>query len=872
MLRSVFILLRIFQTFAIVVNLSYSSSACAAGAFSNNSVYCHQGECLYCDEAGCMITPSGADQPMDIDDTSGINDLDESSARLLDERLSKLEAAAPSFKIHHHLPSHQMPVVTQRTVRRNQIKQIPVPVIKSQAGKKIKKPKKQPSQPLAPKKPLRIESAEVMPKIFYYKPTIDFAQYAVHEGDSRSANLIEGIIPLGKFPIRRLWFVDLRYYNPNGGAAEINIDLGFRGLFHQQTRLFGLYTGYDHYRSSTGRHFNQVHVGSELWLNRFFLGVNGYLPLGTKVYDNNAVNLAYLSSTSTTNQFNIIAEQGKERVLPGADAEIGVDMTHGLTVYAGGYYFDHADAHSVLGPKLRATYTFYRSSVSRLFSLFDRIRLEGLVSHDSVRGTTWLAGLRFTFGIGSDHPNPTTGVARHMVDPIRRDLNVIDQSYNVSPTILTQNGSPIVVEQVDNTTDLEDAITNSDIDVVGVLGSMTATDTLTVGDHALAITGGDYEFTVNSNPFTATVGRNGSLTAASSTDLFDISGGTSNITLENFTASVDEDYSFLDNTSSSSSFGIMTIENVTSDAPISLEVGNGQSGQLAFNHNRFITSVGGGIDVNADGTDAQLDVLTFTHNTVTSSDSDDNNTAIFQANNAGALTVGAVQSNVIKLLSDSGGNYVPLAIRALTGGDIKLNEGIRNNTVISTAIGINSDGLRLFVVNASSITLSHGIINNTIRVGSESSQNFACGLGIAGAGTITVNGGIKNNDITVLSEDSEGLGLQAGLNNSLVVNGGVIGNTISVDTGGNGINIASTPGATLNISDGFYSNKVTVEGDAGTAIALSTRDDEDSTVTVMVNRGTGSGASLLIAQNNLSAEGELVDLDEGTTDSIVITP
>jgi len=187
-----------------------------------------------------------------------------------------------------------------------------------------------------------------------------------------------------------------------------------------------------------------------------------------------------------------------------------------------------------------------------------------------------------------------------------------------------------------------------------------------------------------------------------------------------------------------------------------------------------------------------------------------------------------------------------LAIYALTGGDIKLNGGIRNNTVINTATGINSDGLRLFV-NASSITLSHGIINNTIRVGGESSQNFVCGLGIAGAGTITVNGGIKNNDITVLSEDSERLGLNAGLNNSLVVNGGVIGNTISVDTDGNGIKIQSNTAATLTIFDGFYSNKVTVAGDTGTGIALSTADDGVSTMTVTVDRGTGSGSSLLIA-------------------------
>ncbi len=81
--------------------------------------------------------------------------------------------------------------------------------------------------------------------------------------------------------------------------------------------------------------------------------------------------------------------------MPGGDAEIGFDLTRNLTIYGGGYYFNHSAIKSIVGPKFRATYTFYRPTTGRLLKLFDRIRLEGLISHDSVIGTSWLAGIRF---------------------------------------------------------------------------------------------------------------------------------------------------------------------------------------------------------------------------------------------------------------------------------------------------------------------------------------------------------------------------------------------------------------------------------------------------------------------------------------------
>jgi hypothetical protein len=381
------------------------------------------------------------------------------------------------------------------------------------------------------KKPLFNKPSKTSIHLFYYQPTIDLAQYALHQGNFRSANLIEGIIPLYQSGGALLSFADIRLYNPNGISVEGNIDLGFRRLFNQGNKLFGIYAGYDRYRSETRRYYNQANAGLEFWLKRFFIGGNVYVPFGSTVYDNDSLNLAYLVPTDTAYRYNIVFEQGKERAMPGGDAEIGYDFTHNLTLYGGGYYFDHADAKSIAGPKLRATYTFYRSQANRLLKLFDRIRLEGLVSHDSVRGTSWLFGLRFTFGLGRDF-NPTQGVVRHMTDPIRRDLNVVSTGLNTAPEFYMTDGHRTRVDLITANDDrtIDNAVnpaSGTAADIIGVNGNRSVANdqALSLGSRNLTITGGKYQFTANGHLYTiTTVGNNGTLTAASGENLFELNG------------------------------------------------------------------------------------------------------------------------------------------------------------------------------------------------------------------------------------------------------------------------------------------------------------------------------------------------------------
>jgi hypothetical protein len=80
--------------------------------------------------------------------------------------------------------------------------------------------------------------APMSPRSLFYTSSIDIAQYALHEGGSRSANLIEGFIPLYPRGPQNLLFTDIRFYNPNSTPLEGNVDLGFRRLFQGHSRLY----------------------------------------------------------------------------------------------------------------------------------------------------------------------------------------------------------------------------------------------------------------------------------------------------------------------------------------------------------------------------------------------------------------------------------------------------------------------------------------------------------------------------------------------------------------------------------------------------------------------------------------------------------
>jgi hypothetical protein len=751
----------------------------------------------------------------------------------------------------------------------------------------------------------------------YYIPTFSFAQYALHEADRRSANLLEGFIPFAQ-NLNSVVFVNLRYYNPNGTPVEYNGDFGFRHLFHKNQRLLGLYTGFDRYRSDTENYFSQVHGGFEYWMKQLFWGGNIYIPVGATADNFSSLNNAYLIPTSTSYRYNIGFEEGKERALPGVDMELGYDITHGLTVYAGGYYFGHNGVKSITGPKARMTYTLYHRPHHRLLGLFDRIRLEGLLSHDAVRGTNWYAGLRASITL-TKLTNSTQGLTRHMSDPLRRDLNVINSGYTEPRRLYKIDGRLARVDLVDGvngrTIDAAVAGTDTTADIIGVIGSHTPNDVLDLGSRNLTITGGDFSFEVAGQPYVVTLlGNDGKLTFSGQT-LFDINNSTSRTTaIENLTVdNTDNSYLFLENTSGNS-FGHLNVEHVMSNAPMQLYLlasNSNATGNLKFSNNTIslISSTaydhnslmnGLALILNSTTPGQLMTVSAFSNNTISVIHTD--TTPL-----ANAVYLGSVDSSAEGEIRFSNGiqNNKIILQTAATGGTPVA--GALFNTNVTTDVVGDISGNRIIKQNSSGagdawcqdgdLFVSGNITGNTIKSNHNTGSPLPLGLGIGWrqGGALTIMGNVSNNIFESSNNEFYGAGwyqfdsiniernifgdvrenqfitsdngtagygwlIQQG--DSLIIHGSVRRNTFTVknnqDTG-YGIHTLFLPNRDISISIGknFSFNQFIISGnDAGDNQAYGN-------VAVVLGIGNLSSSTQSMVTGNVT--GNVITIDDNAT-------
>jgi hypothetical protein len=375
-------------------------------------------------------------------------------------------------------------------------------------------------------------------KPYAYLPRIDFGAYRLNGSNANTATVLETLVPLYQRP-NILTFSDLRYYNQPGAPWEGNVAFGVRGL-NANHKIFGVYGSLDRFRSQSKRYFSQAMIGFELWFNRLFLGGNGYIAINPKAYSANAFNTASLVPTSTSDIYNIIYANGSEQILPGVDALLGYDFTNHLTIYGGGYYFHKTDVPTVFGPKLRATYTWYSRSRSRLFGIFDRIRLEAQMTHDNVRKTDWYVGIRVGINLGHNR-STLTRLQQHMVDMIRRDENVIDVQYTETQSNFLTNaaGSKVTVGLPTSYADFAtEAEGTTGVDIIGVNGILTAasgdTQSLDIV-RDLVINGGTYSFAVFGRPYSVVMGNEGEISVENSSDYLLNVQSSSNIDLEQMT-------------------------------------------------------------------------------------------------------------------------------------------------------------------------------------------------------------------------------------------------------------------------------------------------------------------------------------------------
>ncbi len=275
---------------------------------------------------------------------------------------------------------------------------------------------------------------------------------------SNYATSVDLFLPIWQ-QLTNLLFIDGRFYDRSSKPFEGNLHLGYRHFLPEQQQIYGIYGAFDRKRTSLGNYFNQLTIGGELWWNSLFLGGNFYQPIGTVAKLTGVTESVDLKQVSS-NIYNIWITDNKkyEKAMGGVDFEIGYEFVKGLTGYVGGYYFNSSDTDNIVGPKAKLTYDWSLKNGKRVCGLFDKLGLETGINIDNPRGTLWYLSANLRIGLLPSRDINLQDVSRHMVDLVRRDVDIIvnqasKKTSSADDSIIILNNDPQqildVIEQKD---------------------------------------------------------------------------------------------------------------------------------------------------------------------------------------------------------------------------------------------------------------------------------------------------------------------------------------------------------------------------------------------------------------------------------------
>ncbi len=523
----------------------------------------------------------------------------------------------------------------------------------------------------------------------------------------------------------QLLFSSLRLLDKSGKPWESSVALGYRCLNIDHTNLMGLYGGIDHLKTTTGDSFNQINVGVEAWHQDWFLGANLYHPYGS--HQHSAPNPQTFSISQNGGYRNIGFTQTTENALPGADAEVGRTLFGGLTVYAGSYYFHETDTRTLAGPKARAEYIFYAEPNHKIFGVFDRVAVEGLVTNDAVRGINYYGGLTVGISWGNTNANSNLrGVERHMVDRIRRDVDVVTES-NMQDVHL-----PVNIRDVDNLNDFNQALADDKADVIAVHGQIKDVADATI-DRGVYLTGNTYQFVQDNKPITVNLTEGGELIGASNDNpgdhgLLHIKGSEdSNITIRDLGLSVDQTAPLaIFHSSNDGSMGTLNVEQIHTNGSLSIEV-SGENNTATIDH---ITNSIFNLEQSGTLLPGGPDDVVDTINPLSALN--------FVSSNSGKLFIGEITNNMI----ETQGAYSPAMLFRTANGNMDI-DSINMNS-ISTHDG-RSPGLG-FIATGGTMNIKD-IIGNEINTSST-----GIGFIAESSGTLNIHQ-VSDNQIKLTNTD-----------------------------------------------------------------------------------------------------------------------
>lgn len=260
------------------------------------------------------------------------------------------------------------------------------------------------------------------------------------------ASEVDLFIPLWQAVPSHLIFTHARLYDRVGTPFEGNIHIGYRYLSEDETKLFGIFGAFDRKRSAFGNYYNQLTFGIENWFDKLYIGANYYQPIGARIKPtgiDEEYKIAKVDEARAYKNILLTAGYRDERILNGGDAEVGYEIVKGLTGYLGGYYFEADNKPTVCGPKAKLAYDYSLDNGKRILGVFDKIGLEAGIQHDKPRGTVGYASLNVQIGLAQHRSTNLQGTSRHMVDLVRRDVDIITVEGVVKrgdPTIARDKG------------------------------------------------------------------------------------------------------------------------------------------------------------------------------------------------------------------------------------------------------------------------------------------------------------------------------------------------------------------------------------------------------------------------------------------------
>ncbi|MEM9352335.1 MAG: right-handed parallel beta-helix repeat-containing protein [Planctomycetota bacterium] len=279
-----------------------------------------------------------------------------------------------------------------------------------------------------------------------------YTELEARMGDDVELGLFELFFPLWQDQDSML-FVDARGYQDDVSASEGNWGLAFRTMLPSDWVL-GVNGFFDYRRTEFGNDFSQGAFGLELLDIDKGFRLNGYIPDGE-------VKSAPGATTAAVSGGTIAVLPGLEASYYGLDAEAECLLWHrdgcrlgGLDLElwgaAGVYHFDHnrAGFTDITGPRLR---TELRAFDLPWLGNDSRLVFGARYEHDDVRDSQWTGsvGVRIPFGpVGGRSGRRLQGLARRMVAPIERDIDIVTNVAAGAPEAAVLGATGQVIQQV----------------------------------------------------------------------------------------------------------------------------------------------------------------------------------------------------------------------------------------------------------------------------------------------------------------------------------------------------------------------------------------------------------------------------------------